>query len=227
MVQTTSTKVCPEALNPTSCLFIRFPCVVSFRMLPWFHLLWIIPAKTGQILSFFSEVRTEKYWSVPNERDQMGNIQWPSRASCGPPERWRTSREDILSPDFCHDEMICQSKLYGSAFSQNMPKFVSVFQILPCLQGEIIGNNMKQECLPSWFCCQASTAYQTPTLSGKRILNCRSRHLVFVELFRTWHVPIDHILLESILIRYMISLDTRDMLQTRFCSVSCYTKPEV
>ena len=53
MVQTTSTKVCPEALNPTSCLFIRFPCVVSFRMLPWFHLLWIIPAKTGQILRFF------------------------------------------------------------------------------------------------------------------------------------------------------------------------------
>ena len=101
--------------------------------------------------------------------------------------------------------MICQSKLYGSAFSQNMPKFVSVFQILPCLQGEIIGNNMKQECLPSWFCWQASTAYQTPILSGKRILNCRSRHLVFVELFRTWHVPIDHFLLESILIRCMIS----------------------
>lgn len=213
MVQTTSTKVCPEALNPTSCLFIRFPCVVSFRIRPWFHLLWIIPAKTGQILSFFSEVRTEKYWSVPNERDRMGNIQWPSRASCGP-----RGGEQVVKTSYLQTFVMMRWFANPNSMAQHL---------LPCLQGEIIGNNMKQECLSSWFCCQASTAYQTPTLSGKRILNCRSRHLVFVELFRTWHVPIDHILLESILIRYMISLDTRDMLQTRFCSVSCYTKPEV
>lgn len=53
MVQTTSTKVCPEALNPTSCLFIRFPCVVSFRMLPLFSPFVNHPCKNWSNLEFF------------------------------------------------------------------------------------------------------------------------------------------------------------------------------